>query len=207
MKDHDDSSGENNTPPLISSESKKWQITQEGFDKLLAGLDDNRERAGEKYQELRGSLIRFFEWRGSLFPEDNADMSINRVARKLEEGEQVRDLATYSLGVSRMLLRELQRDQARQEQALNEFARLKSVSDGPPDSGRQSECLHRCLQSLSPTDRDLIVEYYRGEKRAKIENRKTLAARLGTSINTLRMRALRLRDEIEICVQKCRREV
>src|ERR671938_30866 len=61
-------------------------LTAEAFTKLLARLDPDRERAGEKYEELRRTLVKFFEWRGAPFPEDQADETFNRVARKLDEG-------------------------------------------------------------------------------------------------------------------------
>jgi hypothetical protein len=207
MKGGEDRNGESGRAHLNVSGAGQWLLTREAFDKLLARLDDERDRAGEKYQELRGNLIRFFEWHGSAFPEDNADTSINRVARKIDEGEEIRDLLSYSLAVSRMVLREILRSRAREEQALNEFAQLKTVWDETADSGRHFECLQRCLQGLSAADRELIVEYYRGEKRVKIENRKALAARLGTSIYNLRMRAVRLRDNLETCVEECLKEV
>jgi hypothetical protein len=207
MKGGKDTNSEIGPAGPSASGAGQWLLTREAFDKLLARLDDERDRAGEKYQELRAKLIRFFEWHGAAFPEDNADTSINRVARKIDEGEQIRDLLHYSLGVSRMVLREIQRNRAREEQALDEFAQLNTVWDEPSDSGRQFECLQRCLRELSAADRELIVEYYRGEKKAKIENRKALAARLGTSIFTLRMRAVRLRDNLEICGEECLEEV
>ena len=182
---------------------KAWSLTREAFNKLLAKLDEDRERAGEKYQELRRNLIRFFEWRGCAFPEDNADEAINRVARKIDEGEQIRDLFNYSLGVGRMVLREMQRKQAKEDEAHNQSAQSKGDRDDSADLERRLECLRNCLANLTPEDRELIVEYYRGEKGLKIENRKRLAARLKISLNTLRMRALRLRDDLEACVEKC----
>jgi DNA-directed RNA polymerase specialized sigma24 family protein len=184
----------------------KWQLTQQAFDELLGRLDEDRERAGEKYQDLRTNLIRFFEWRGCAFPEDNADETINRVARKINEGEQVRDLIKYSLGVAWMMMRELHRNRAREDEAFNQAQQLKSDYDDAANLAR-TECLRNCLRKLSPESRELIVEYYRGEKRAKIEIRKSLAERLKVSVNTLRMKASRLRDDLETCVEECLKKI
>ena len=63
----------------------KAALTQESFAALLLFLDADRERAGEKYEELRRTLIRFFEWRGAPFPEEHADETLNRVARQAAE--------------------------------------------------------------------------------------------------------------------------
>ncbi|HET9532865.1 MAG TPA: hypothetical protein VFQ92_21095, partial [Blastocatellia bacterium] len=61
------------------------------------------------------------------------------------------------------------------------------------------------LQRLSPDNRELILQYYDKEKGAKIESRKQLAERLGISVNTLRMRALRIREYLQRCVENCQK--
>ena len=86
------------------SQKVRWQLNQEAFERLLACLDDDRERAGELYNKIRGKLISYFECRDCPFPEDHADETINRVARKLESDEEIRDPVTYVYGVARLLL-------------------------------------------------------------------------------------------------------
>src|SRR5215471_11614968 len=76
---------------------RKWVLTQEAFDRLLASLGEDREVAGERYVEIRKNLVRFFEWRGSAFPEDHADETINRIAKRISEGEEIRNPGSYSL--------------------------------------------------------------------------------------------------------------
>ena len=71
------------------------------------------------------------------------------------------------------------------------------------DEESRLTCLRSCLQTLSPDNRDLILQYYQGEKGEKIENRKKLLQRLGIPVNTLRMRALRLRERLQSCVEEC----
>ena len=56
------------------------------FQRLLARLDADPARAGERYEDLRRTLVRFFEWRGAPFPDDHADETFDRVARRLDEG-------------------------------------------------------------------------------------------------------------------------
>ena len=69
------------------------------------------------------------------------------------------------------------------------------------------QCLEHCLDQLPETDRELILVYYQGVQRAKIEGRTRLAKRLGLSMNALSIRACRIRDKLEACIQKCCREV
>src|SRR5262249_34915539 len=77
---------------------KEWELTPEAFSKLLAELTPDPEVAGEKYEDLRGQLIKFFEWRGLLFPDQHADETLNRVARKIDEGERVeKNITAFAL--------------------------------------------------------------------------------------------------------------
>src|SRR6267378_7125721 len=119
---------ENSSPRLnVSATARgKWTLTQEAFDRLLHSLDAERDRAGSIYQETRSNLIRFFEWRGCPFPEDHADEAINRVAKRVSEGEEVREPAKYFFGVARLLFLEIQKERTR---ALNAFANLPQADD------------------------------------------------------------------------------
>ena len=47
------------------------ELTAQAFAKLLDHLGGNEEQAGEKYENLRRTLIRFFEWRGTPAPEEH----------------------------------------------------------------------------------------------------------------------------------------
>ena len=191
----------------VLTSKKKWGLTQEAFDKLLASLDSDRERAGEKYEQVRAGLVRFFQWRGCPSSEDHADETINRVARKLSEGEQVRDLYTYVYGVARMLVLEVMKANARKQAALD------NLPDPRPDAGEESdfesraECLKLCLEKLPPESKEMIMKYYQGEKRAKIESRQKLAEALAVPSNVLRNRAYRLRERLQVCVADCMKKL
>jgi DNA-directed RNA polymerase specialized sigma24 family protein len=75
--------------------------------------------------------------------------------------------------------------------------------DPPEEKERYSNCLDSCIGKLNVEARDLIREYYRDERRAKIDHRKSLADRLGITLNTLRMRAHRIKKELEKCLRAC----
>jgi DNA-directed RNA polymerase specialized sigma24 family protein len=182
---------------------RRWALTQEAFDKLLATLGPDRESAGSKYLEVRSNLIRFFEWRGCAFPEDHADETINRVAKRVAEGEEIRNPTSYFLGAARMLLLEIHKERAKERQALSELANAETASYEFEELEPRVECLERCLASLSTENRELILQYYHGEKGEKIETRKRLSERFGMQINALRMRAVRLRERLLLCVSDC----
>jgi DNA-directed RNA polymerase specialized sigma24 family protein len=182
---------------------QKWALNQEAFDKLLVAFDADRETAGRKYLEIRNNLTRFFEWRGCSFPEDHADETINRMAKRVSEGEEILNHSGYAMGVARLLLLEINKGRQREQSALAEIGAAPYVYAPEDDGESRLNCLRNCLQALSPDNRELILEYYQGEKGEKIENRKKLLNRLKIPVNTLRMRALRLRERLQACVEEC----
>src|SRR5262245_58122409 len=73
---------------ILSSTPSKPEpedINQEQFDRLIGWLDSDREKAGARYEWIRNRLIKIFVCRGSNIPEELADKTVNRVARKLPE--------------------------------------------------------------------------------------------------------------------------
>jgi DNA-directed RNA polymerase specialized sigma24 family protein len=182
---------------------QKWTLTQDAFDSLLVAFGGDRESAGQKYLEIRNNLTRFFEWRGCSFPEDHADETINRMAKRLAEGEEIANHSGYAIGVARLLLMEINKGRQREQAALAEIGTMPDVYVPAEDDEGRLNCLRNCLQTLSPDNRELILQYYQGEKGEKIDNRKKLLERLAIPVNTLRMRALRLREKLQSCVEDC----
>jgi len=178
-------------------------LTPEAFEKLLACLDSNRERAGEKYEQLRLKLVRFFEWRGALFPEDQADEALNRIIRRIDEGEEIRNLSNYCYGIARLLLLESLKELEHKRAALDELPTRQSAPEDPGEGELRLRCFEDCMSSLPLQTCELITQYYQKEKRAKIEHRKELAAQLGIPLNALRIRAYRIREQLETCVDDC----
>ena len=187
--------------------TKKWDLTQEAFDKMLACLDADRERAGEKYEQIRFSLVRFFQWRGCRFSEDHADETINRVARKLGQGEEFRDIYTYTHGVARMVVMEVSKTAGREQSLAENLQPTQPVLEDDGDLQERAECLKPCLEGLPLESREMIVKYYQGERGAKINNRQKLAEAFSVSPHVLRNRAFRLREKLQDCVDRCMKEM
>lgn len=200
--------------PLPSSK-KDWVLTSDAFDQLLLYLDRDRERAAEKYEDLRQMLITFFEFRSLMDPEDHADETINRVARRLSEGEQIFTASpnTYLYAVARNVWREQLAKPAIIISPVDELPQARALADDPVAQSRREarraeleerlDCLEECLAKLPPESRELVTSYYRGEKDAKIKARKELAERHGIQLNALRIRVCRLRDKLDRCVRNC----
>jgi DNA-directed RNA polymerase specialized sigma24 family protein len=177
-------------------------LTKEGFEALLAQLDpDDRDRAARLYEEIRRRLIRLFEWRGCEDPEDLADETINRVARRIAEGVKLRssDPYGYFCGVAHLVYKETLRQSARQRRAL-ESGGWPPPQPVPEADNPRLECLRRCLADLAGNERDLVLRYHQGED--NIRNRQTLAHEMGIELNALRIRVHRVRRKLEDCVHK-----
>ena len=124
--------------------------------------------------------------------------------RRSAKEKKSRDLASYSIGVARMLILEMGRDRARNTLSLEEAPEPRVLPPEPEEGNEvRVECLRGCLGQLSPETQDLILRYYRGEKGEKIKNRKGLTQLFGIPANVLRMRALRVRERLQLCVQTC----
>ena len=167
------------------------------FDRLLAWLDPNPDRAGELYEEIRWRLIVILAARGCFTAEELADETIDRVARRVVDIEEtyVGDKSIYFLGVMNNVHHEYLRRPP--------VPRLIETRDDSHPIEQTHVCLERCLAKLAPHARQIIEQYYSAEKREKINLRKRIAARLGISSNNLRLRALRIRSKLQVCIERC----
>jgi DNA-directed RNA polymerase specialized sigma24 family protein len=180
-------------------------ITAGRFAALLARLDPDRDRAAAEYERLRRTLVKFFDWRGHPAPDECADDTLDRLARKLTE-TTVDDVFRYAYGIARLVLLEQQR-----LPGFDSMGPGFEYGSAPPAAmpGEASAheqmrgCFERCLDRLPRQDRDLAVGYYEGERGVRIANRQRLAAAFQLSDNALRSRVQRLRDQLERCVQTC----
>lgn len=181
---------------------KDNSITEESFDVLLRWLDDNRELAGQKYEKIRRSLIWVFMGRGCFEAEELADETIERVTRKMPQlidgydGEPM----PYFFGVADKIHHEWLRNQKKFEQV-----RFREIDnqDETDEIEIEYDCLENCLATLAPEEHRLVVEYYREEKSAKIENRRELAEVFGLNANGLQVKMFRIRTRLKECVRNC----
>jgi len=180
------------------SNEERDGINQERLDHLLDWLGPDREKAAAKYEVIRKKLIKIFECRGVSVPDELADKTIDRVARKLPEirPTYVGDPAHFFPGVAAYIFQEWLRKQKM-------LAVVPPESSPPDDDDMSYDCLQKCAGKLAEADRDMIIAYYQEEKHAKIDHRKKLAEQLRLSMNALRIRTTRLRESLRQCVEQC----
>lgn len=174
-----------------------WTLTPAAFEGLLAALADDRDAAAVAYGELRQRIVALFRWWGSVDPEGLADITLDRAARKLQEGASVTraEFGAYVRGVARMVFYEAGRQPAPLSLDRDPIADV--------DAGNEPalRCLDRCLSSLSADDRRLVLRYYEGSN--QIAARQELARELNLSPTALRLRTHRIRQRLERCVSSC----
>jgi DNA-directed RNA polymerase specialized sigma24 family protein len=180
----------------------------------LNWLDEGVDSNGEKYLEMRRRLVAYFDRKNCPAPDELADETLNRVAERLEELGAITGTspAQYCYVTAKFVFLEYLRSHTRSSTSLEEMSPAQadsvlgtagSQNDDTQSKEHLSACLERCLAKLASPDRDLILEYYRGEQRAKIENRRSLAATLRLSVNALSIKACRIRNKLELCVREC----
>jgi DNA-directed RNA polymerase specialized sigma24 family protein len=177
--------------------------SREAFHDLLATLDSDSERAARRYEELRRKLIVFFCGRSCPDPEERADETLDRLARRLQEG-QIADPARFAYGIARFVFAEWVKRERRRRRTLREIAFRAQAPADPFDTETAKECIRRCADQLDPADRDLILAYYGSGGVEGQQERNALAGQLGITSAALRVRAFRIRREIESCARRCR---
>ena len=176
-------------------------MSQNNFDRLLEWLGPDREKAAEKYEGIRLRLIRSYMCGGCGDDAENlADKTIDRVIRKLEKGEvpepYIGEKAHYFLGCAAYIRQEHFRERSRE-------LPQKMMTMDDEDAEAKDSCLEECLTAIDADDSWLAVEYYRFEKAAKKEHRRTLAKEFSLSLAGLRTRVFRIRELLKPCLEEC----
>jgi DNA-directed RNA polymerase specialized sigma24 family protein len=183
----------------------KWILSQSAFQKLLTWLDENSESGGQRYVVIRRRLVQYFDRKNCSSPHELADETLNRVARRLEEeGEIIGNTPSqFCFNTARYIFLESLRRKEHNEPLHEDLANSAQFQEEGEWEQLRSNCLEKCLQTLDPEERIVILGYYQGERRVRIENRKLIAAKLGVSMNALTIRASRIRIKLESCIRKC----
>jgi DNA-directed RNA polymerase specialized sigma24 family protein len=192
-----------------TEQKKGRELTSRAFHRFLAWLDEGTNSEGQRYLEMRGRLMSYFDRKNCAAPEELADETLNRIARRLEEEGAIESEtpAKYCYIVARFVFMEYLRGAQKESQTLDDIRRYPSAMSGGDEERERKEklleCLDRCIGELESSQRELILRYYVGKERIKIENRRSFAQGLGITLNALSIRACRIRDKLEECVRRC----
>lgn len=200
----------------VIRQKKDWLLTQDAFRRLQDWLDGGVDSEGQRYLEMRERLVAYFDRKNCSDADELADETLNRVARRLEEEGHIESEtpAKYCYIVARFVFMEYLRG-AHKENSFQDDLRRESLDRNAHGFALDQEnaiketmldCLDRCTENLPSANRRIILRYYIGKERVKIENRRALAAEFGVSMNALSIRACRIRNKLEGCVKECAAE-
>jgi len=176
----------------------KKELTREKFAGFLEWLSPDRDRAGEEYERLRFRLQLFFSQRRCSFADELADETINRVILKSSE-ERIENKIAYCYGVAKNVFRE----SIRKERPQVDIDEVNLAAVAPDEPSFSRECLDKCLEKLPADSRNLLLDYFSEARLAKIKLHRTISENLKTSQTALRMRIMRTKLKLKICVQEC----
>jgi DNA-directed RNA polymerase specialized sigma24 family protein len=176
------------------------------FDALIARLGPNGEDAGERYVHLRRRLMSFFMYRHCVHPDEEADETIDRFARKLlEMGSAIKEenLMRFVYGVARNVAHE----SIKRREPVPLPANWEIPDPAPPpydeQGSLQGDCLNRCLRRLPEFERNLIIRYHEREGSQRIRGRAAQARELGFTSNALALKVSRLKRRLADCTFHC----
>lgn len=185
-------------------------MTEEEFERFLKWLDEDRELAALKYEKLRRRLALYFINRQCAEAEDLADKVLDAVARHLlkQNSLLLSNPLPYIFGIARNVYRQCFNKQFSTNGEID-WNRLLSPSydEESLHKEQRSGCLRGCLQSLKGQDRKLFLLYYLKKTDAMDEYRSWLASQFGLTINGLRLKMMRLRDRLRLCITSCEQNV
>ena len=185
---------------------QKWVLTPESFDQLLVWLNQDRDLAAEKYEEMRSQLIKRFRQLGCREAEDLANETLDRVAQKLPDivANYQGEREPYVFSVAYYVHKEHTRKPVLMSLADSDFQQT-DISNSEEEFEKEllDSCLKHCMEKLDHTSQEMIIDYYQGERQDKIKSRQLLADRLGIKLANLRLRAQRVRTKLKECILEC----
>jgi DNA-directed RNA polymerase specialized sigma24 family protein len=200
-------------PSTAPAKKSNWVATEGSFAALLEWLDQGLDSKGEAYLEVRRRLVTYFDRKNCLNADDLADETLNRVQRRLEEEGSIEteSPAKFCYSVAKYVFLEHLRsgrakevsDELVDSAASKHSAETFAAEEETRERERALGCLEKCVTELDAERREMVIGYYYGEQRAKIENRRRLATKFGLTMNALSIRTFRIRERLEACVKRC----
>lgn len=178
--------------------------TEEGFNKLLAWLDPDKDQAAEKYNKIQGRLIRIFSVNGCSDPEmltiNTIDLVLSKIDWLIEN--YVGDPAHYFGAVARNKVKE----DYRYRKETRAVVPVNINEEEDEEEEKLYQCLDKCLKKLGLQVERVLVDYYQEQGNEKIMNRKKLADELGITLRALRLRVFHRRAQLKTCMEICLQE-
>ena len=171
-------------------------IDQTIFDELFKLLEPDAASTQSRFSQCRRKLSRFFVWRHCEDPDNLADETIVRLLKNVNNGQKISAQRPYSYvyGIASNVFHEYLR--VRKKNVVLTELSLSETAVTPGEDG----CGSLCLKKLDPNKRELLVHYYLDN-----EDRDKIAEEQLGSINALRLKIHRIKQELKRCWEDCQR--
>ncbi len=144
----------------------------------------------------------FFAGRGcGSAATDLASQTLDRAAEKLASSEEVesREPARYVFQVANFIL--LEHLRSHQASPLNADIAAAPI---PGEENAKLRCCKQCLGELPEDDRNILQDYYLGEKKGEAKRiRGQVASELGVAQGALRIKVFRVKQKLLQCLSRC----
>ena len=169
-------------------------LDQTDYDRLFTLLEPGSPSPESGFQLCRLKLIKFFSWRWCPDPANLADETIVRLLKNVKQGHMTASEKPYkyvyaiALNVYREHRRELEKHPlVSYDDAVTTW--VPESSDG---------CRELCLKKLPNDKLELLNQYY-------LLDREELAGKLELSLNALRLRIHRIKEDLRNCCEDCQK--
>lgn len=169
---------------------------------LLEIRCSNQDEAGVAYNELRNSLVRFFQIKGDSDPDEAADLTLDRAALKIPKDTPIENLTGYCFGVARFIFLERVRRTKKLNDAAAEFYSKRNSSEIVQETDDEFTVLRKCFEKLTNAEKLFLRDYFADLPFSELDkSRRQTCLENDITPNNLRLRVFRLRQRLENCVK------
>jgi len=174
-----------------------------GFEVMLLLFSADRHEAGEKYEQMRRGLERYFRAKGCTDPQSLTDITFERVCENIDKFDTSRNtkLSSYFYGFASKIVLEHHRERHR-ETSLSD-SQFIHLTDDEDEKERRGKCLDRCLDNLPSGDKDVVIRYFTFKGPEKAELRRQMCADLDCTPSALQTRIFRIKAVLRQCMESC----
>ena len=200
-------------PEYERSEQAKREAERRAFERFLYTLGPDLEKAGKIFTDLHNRLVIFAETRKHPDPEGFADKVLSVLQRKTEI-ENVKNPQAFAYGIAQKLHMAEWRNRPKAPVSISEMPDGTEPAAPPAEVLEdrlyelRHDCLMRCLEKLSASDREIIFHYYRLDDASNKSHiaRKSFASRLNIRSKTLAVQVHRIKKkQLTPCIEDCRK--
>lgn len=168
---------------------------QTDYDKLSKILEPASPSLEAGFQLCRRKLIKFFSWRRCDDPANLADETIFRVLKNVNQGQVISPENPYRY-VYAIALNVYRENRRRIEK--HPSVSFEEESMLAPAPNRDHGCHEFCMEQLSNEKLELLNQYY-------LLNRDELTQQRKLTVNALRLRIHRIKQELRNCHEECQK--